>query len=337
MTRLATLAANPRLRAVLLAAVLALCGYGLYTVWPQVTPQLGRLHWYPVALSLAAAMTGACCMMLAWRAVLADLGSPLPVRTAARVNFVAQLGKYVPGAIWAFAAQVEMGNDAGVARRRGAASVVVSLAVTIGTGLTVAAVALPLASPGTAREYWPALAIIPVIALCLCPPVLGRLLDRAMRLARMQPLERAPTMAGLARALAWNYLGWLLLGLQVWLLAADMTGRGTHVLLIAIGGYALAFCAGLLLVVFPGGIGARELILVAALVTAMPHGAAVAIALVTRVVSTACDVLCGCIGLALGRRAKAAAARRPATASASSEPAWASDYGDQLSGDSAAL
>ena len=32
-------------------------------------------------------------MMLAWRALLADLGSPLPLPAAIRVMFIGQLGK----------------------------------------------------------------------------------------------------------------------------------------------------------------------------------------------------------------------------------------------------
>ena len=39
---------------------------------------------------------------LAWRAILAGLGSPLPVSAVPPVFFVAQVGKYLPGAIWPY-------------------------------------------------------------------------------------------------------------------------------------------------------------------------------------------------------------------------------------------
>ncbi len=83
---------SPWTRTGLLATFLACCGYGLYAAWPQAMAALARLHWYSLTLSLAAAMAGAWCMMLAWRAVLADLGSPLPLGAAARVSFVGLLG-----------------------------------------------------------------------------------------------------------------------------------------------------------------------------------------------------------------------------------------------------
>lgn len=294
------------MRAALLALVLSFCGYGLAVEWPQVRLALGRLEWYSVAGAALAAVAGSGCMMLAWRAVLADLGSRLPVRTAIRTMFVAQLAKYLPGAVWAFAAQVELGHDHQVPRRRGVTAVVVSLAVALGAALFIAAVTLPLTSGAQARHlWWAAAVVIPVILVCLWPPVLGRILDRALILARRQPLERRPSVRGLAAAVGWTALGWLLWGLQLWLIVRDLTGGGVRVLLLALGANALGWAAGVLIVIFPGGVGPRELVLIATLAPVMPRGVAIATALVSRVVLTASDLAWGGAGLAVGRRARA--------------------------------
>jgi uncharacterized membrane protein YbhN (UPF0104 family) len=307
-------------RLALLAIAAAFCCYGLVAEWPGVHAALGRMHWYSVAGSVAAAMAGAGCMMLAWRALLADLGSPLPVATAARISFVGQLGKYVPGAIWSFAAHVELGHDHFVPRRRGAASVVMALAVAVAVGLAIAAFGLPLASAAAARRYLWVLAALPVILICLCPPVLGWLTDRALGVLRMQRLERRPTWRGLAVAIGWTGLGWLMLGLQVWLLLASMTGRGADVLLLAVGGYALACSVALLLVVFPNGVGPRELILIAALAPVLDRPTALALALLARVATTISDLAWGGIGLAVGRRGGTAPAAAPADSGHVLEP-----------------
>lgn len=288
----------------LLTVILAFCSYGLALEWPQVRPALGQLHWYSIAGALAAAMASAGCMMLAWRRLLADLGSKLPVPVAARVTFMAQLGKYVPGAVWSFAAHVELGHDYDVPRRRGAASVIVGLAVAVATGLLIAAAILPLASPAVARKYLLFLAVVPVIVICLAPPIMHRLLGFALKIIKQEPLNQPVSWRGLAVALSWTVAGWLLLGLQVWLLVADEAKDGVHSLLISVGAYALACSLALLLVVFPGGIGAREVILVAALAPVLPHGAALAVALVARVISTMSDLAWGGIALALTRSAR---------------------------------
>jgi glycosyltransferase 2 family protein len=293
--------------------ILAFCAYGLWTEWPQVQPWIGRLRAYSIVGSIVAAMAASGCMMLAWQALLTDLGSRLPVLVAARVTFVAQLGKYVPGAVWSFAAHVELGHDYDVPRRRGAASVIVALAVAVAVGLLIAAIALPLSSPAIARKYLLILAVVPVIAVCLVPPVLHRLLNIALRIIRQEPLEQQLSWRGLGIALGWTFLGWILLGLQVWFLLTDVARDGARSLVLALGAYALACSVALVLVIFPNGIGAREVLLAAALAPVLPYGAALAVALMARVVTTVSDLAWGGIGLAIARRAPAA---RPAQATA---------------------
>jgi hypothetical protein len=297
-----------------LVVVLAFCSYGLAVEWPELRPAIGRLHAYSIAGALAAAMASAGCSMLAWRRLLADLGSKLPVKVAARVTFMAQMGKYLPGAIWSVAAQVELGRDHHVPRRRGIAALVMWIAGSIAVGLLVAAVSLPLASPEVARRYLIFfIAAIPVIAICLAPPVLHRMLNFGLKIIRQEPLEQRVSWRGLASALAWVLLGWLLLGIQMWLLVSDLARDGVHSLVIAIGATALAFAVALLLIVFPNGIGAREVILAAALAPALPHGAALAVALVGRGVTTVSDVAWGGIAIALGRSVRQGRHRKAPT------------------------
>src|SRR5256885_17020873 len=95
---------------------------------------LHHLAWYSVAGAAIAVIAGLGCMMLAWRALLAGLGSPLPLPAAIRGMSVGQLGKYVPGAVWALAAQVELARDYDVPRRRSTAGSPVALAGTPGVG-----------------------------------------------------------------------------------------------------------------------------------------------------------------------------------------------------------
>jgi len=308
---------NPLIRAGLMAAALAFCGLGLAGDWPAVQASLARLHWYAFTGAFVTAAAGAGCMTLAWRAILADLGSRLPVPAAVRIMSVAQLGKYLPGAVWVFAAQVELGRDHQIPRRRGAAATLIALAVALGTGLLLGTIALPIASAGAARRYLWLMALAPVIAICLAPPVLRRLLDRALLLIRRQPLERPPSTVGLVVAAAWTTLGWVLWGTHAWFLVDDLTGRGASALLLGIGGYALAWSAGIVLVMFPGGIGPREVALVAVLAPVMPRGAALVVALMSRVAMTATDLAWAGVGFVISRvsaqaYAPAALSRRPA-------------------------
>lgn len=312
--RLTRLRESPWLRGGLLALAAGLAVYGLASRWTQVHAALDRLSWYDVAGAEAGVLAGLGSMMLAWRALLADLGSPLPLPAAVRVMFVGQLGKYVPGAVWAVAAQVELARDYQVPRRRSAAASLVSMAVTLVVGLVAAGVTLPLISAHAARQYWWVLALTPLAAICLYPPVTRFMLNLALRALRRQPLDQTVSGHGMARALAWTTLGWLCYGAHAWFLIGVFAGKGGGAFALSLGAYALAWAVGFLIIFFPGGIGPREVALIAVLAPVMPSASALVVALASRVVMTIGDLAWAGAGLAIGR------ARRPHPATAPAAP-----------------
>jgi glycosyltransferase 2 family protein len=293
---------NPWLRAGLLAVAAGLAVYGLVSQRDAVSAALAKLAWYDVAGALACVLAGLGCAMLAWRALLAGLGSPLPLPAATRVMFVGQLGKYVPGAVWALAAQVELARDYDVPRRRSTAASLVGMAVTLLVGLMAAGVMLPLTSAHAIAHYWWVLAVTPLAAACLMPRVIRFGLNLALRVLRRPPLEQTVGAAAMARALAWTTLGWLFYGAHAWFLISDFADKGVHTFALALGGYALAWAVGFLLVFFPGGIGPREVALIAVLAPVIPSASALVVALASRVVMTVGDLVWAGTGLALGKR-----------------------------------
>jgi uncharacterized membrane protein YbhN (UPF0104 family) len=306
------LATSRWVRLGLLAIALGFCIYALVSQGSEAVAALHRLAWDSVIGAVAAAVAGLGFQMLSWRTVVRDLGSPLSVRSATRVTFISQLGKYVPGAVWATAAQVELARGHDVPRKRAATAAVVSMLVTLATGLLVAAVALPLSSGGAARHYWWALILVLPALIGLYPPVTSYVLDHLLRLAKRPALERRISTAGMLRAVAWSLLGWVFFSVHAWLLVTDMTGRGLTVLPIAAGAYALAWSVGFILIPFPGGVGPRELAFIAALAPVMDRPSAIVIAVVSRLVLTVADLAWAGTAFALGRGARAGPQDRPA-------------------------
>ena len=318
-SRLTGLRENPWLRAGLLAAAAGLAVYGLASQWAEVQAALAKLAWYDVAGAALCAIAGLGCMMLAWRALLGDLGSPLSLPVATRVMFVGQLGKYVPGAVWAVAGQVELARDHEVPRRRSGTASLVAMATTLAVGLIAAGVTLPFTSEHAARHYWWVLAITPLAAACLHPRVNKFCLDLALKAARKPPLETAVSAGAMARALAWTTLGWLCYGAHAWFLISVFASKGGHVFALSLGAYALAWSVGFLIIFFPGGIGPRELALIAVLAPVMPSASALVVALASRVVMTAGDLVWAGAGLAIGRR-HGPAAQEPTREPRSGDP-----------------
>ncbi|HXA58397.1 MAG TPA: lysylphosphatidylglycerol synthase transmembrane domain-containing protein [Streptosporangiaceae bacterium] len=279
---------------------LAFCGYGLVSQWSQITAALTQMTWWGVLGALVCALAGLFTWLMAWRSLLAGFGAPLPLRAATRVMFLAQLGKYVPGSVWALVGQVELGRRHDVPRDRGAGATMLAMATTVATGCAVAAATLPLASPEATSQYWWLLPLAPVLLACLHPRVVTVALNRVLRLIRRPPLPQAISLGATVRAVGWTLAGWALFGAHLWLLAGPLGGVDY---LLATGAYTLAFVVGFLVIIAPGGLGAREAALVLVLSPALGAAPPLVLALASRVVLTAADLLWASAAYLLGRRA----------------------------------
>jgi uncharacterized membrane protein YbhN (UPF0104 family) len=230
-----------------------------------------------------------------WRALLADLGSRLPARAALHVFFLGQLGKYVPGSVFAVAAQMELGRDHGAPRSRVGTAGLLFLGVLVACGLLTASVVLPLTSPRALEQYRWLLLLLPVGLVALAPPVLTRLVGLLLGVLRRAPLERPLSARGVGAAVGWGLVMWAAYGVHLWLLVRPqgdgVTSTAGSELLLATGAYALAWTAGLLFVVAPAGAGVREVALVAALAPVLDRPAALAVAVLSRVLMTLGDLL----------------------------------------------
>lgn len=297
-----------RSRAVRAAFVVLALGAAVWAVasrWEEVKDALTSIPAGTLAVAVAASLAYVCVTMLSWRAILRDLGSRLPLGPAASVFFVSQVGKYLPGGVWNILAAAEMGADHEIPRRRSVSVMVVSILVSIVTGLALAVAAVAVAPAGVATSYgWVAWAL-PLFLVALFPPVLNRLLALALRITRRPALEHPLTVRGIGAAGLWALLGWLLAGAQVWLLATavgmDATGP---TFALAVGGYALAWTVGFLVIVVPAGVGAREAVLAAVLAGLLDAGGVVVVVLLSRVLLTLADLLLGLGGAGLGRHAR---------------------------------
>ncbi len=270
--------------------------------WQEVQPLLGRLSAWSVSAALLAVLVGIFATFLCWRALLADLGSPLPVAGAMRVFFVGQLGKYLPGSLWPVLAQMELGRDYKVPPRAAGAAVAAFLVVVVGTGLLVAVPSLPLLVAGSMRDYWWTLAALPVAVVVAAPPVLNRLLGAALRLARRPALPRSLTLGGIARGAGWALLSWMAYGVHVWVLALQLGAVPTaRLLVVGTGAFAAAWTIGFLVVIAPAGAGVRDAVLVLVLGGVLAAPQATVVAALSRLMFTVGD-LAWCLPAVVGRR-----------------------------------
>lgn len=272
-----------------LAVVAAI--YAVIKNWPDVSKSISALPWWLVAIEVVLAFIYVYMTMRSWRVILNDVGPAINHVVARRIFFSSQVAKYLPGGVWNFVAAAEVGKDYEISRRRSVCVLLVSMMISIVTGMLLAVLAVVLGPQATAERYWWVAALIPVGIAVLSPPVLNRIVNVGLRLLRRSALEDDMTWGGTARASAWALLGWIAIGLQLWLvLTALGMDASLSSFLLSTGGYALGWTAGFLVFFVPAGAGVREVALGAVLSTVVSSGVVVTVVLLTRVFTTVADI-----------------------------------------------
>lgn len=271
-----------RVAFVVVAAGFAWWGFG--DRWAEIGDAARAVGAARLCLAALAAVAGLALTGVLWRLLLASLGSAVGRREAGAVFFVGQLGKYVPGSVWSFAAQAQLGRRHGVPARSSLTASTLFLVLHTFSGLVLAGALGAGGALGTdvTRGWW--LLLTFGGATALTPAVLRFLGDRLAgsgartRLAAGDLVRSLVLMAGV----------WLCYGACLWAVLPVARPAPQDVLL-AVGAFALAHAAGVLLVVAPAGLGAREAVLIALLSPSVGVPAAAAAALLTRLAHSVGD------------------------------------------------
>ena len=276
-------------RRVLLVAVLAGASYQVVKQWNEISATLLKLSWQSVTLSMVAVVVGIWLGPVVWKIVLSDLGAPVSVADSSKFYLVGQLGKYIPGSVWAVLLSMELAKEAGVSRARSFTAGLIATGIGVVASLITALLALPVILTGNRELLW-LFALLPVGLVFLHPKPLTWLVSRVLRLIGKQPLPHPLRGLPILRGTVVAVLIYLVFGLHLWLLAHSAGSPGLGALLLCAGTMGVGITAGLFAFFLPSGLGAREAVLVAALVTVMPTGQATALVVVSRLMFTVADL-----------------------------------------------
>jgi hypothetical protein len=238
-----------------------------------------------------------------WRQIVVAWGGHLSWPTAARIWFISNLGRYVPGKVWQIGAMGALAQEAGVSSVAAIGSALVVNLVNLFAGLLVVAVAGSRLVTG----YGPAF-VIALVAFCVLvigspwvlPPLArlaNKLTGRNIPIPAIPPLAIIFAVAGCS--LAWNLYGIAFHDLTV-ALFGGAAGRPTYYTAV----FTLSYLVGYIFLFAPGGIGVRESSLVALLAAAgLETGAqATALAIASRLWLTVAEATPGLILLAFRRQ-----------------------------------
>ena len=251
---------------VLLVAAAVFVVLRVRSLWHGGNVGLAHVDWFALAGSFVLAAVGTAAGALIWLVILDGLGVKPRLRWAG-LFFQAQLGKYIPGAIWQYAGRAAVARTNGIP----VGPVGVSLAVEF------AAAAIAAGSMAVFLLGWWGALILVAIAVLL---VAG---GRPTR-------SRLPAFVTLRATLLYLPV-WLLLGASFWLCARGLVAVPTSDLALYMGAFAAAWLAGLLAIYAPGGLGVREAVLVALLHGRIGASDALVVAAASRLMLILVDVL----------------------------------------------
>lgn len=285
--------------AIVWAAVRALRGQ-----WTAAADRLATLSfgWWWITAATAVVFLTYLLLIETWRRILTGWKAYLPFGIAARIWFVSNLGKYIPGKVWSIAAMSVMAREHAVSPMAAAGSSILIQLVTVATGIALVLVTgiQAIDQPGVAVV----ITVILAAGIASIPAVLPRLARVAGNLTgrsiEIPPLPARTLWLSVARSL----VSWIAYGIAFQFFVSGVLGSAAGATTSYIAVYAASYIIGFLALFAPGGVVVRESALVAGMVrlglASQPDAFAVAVA--SRLWLTVVELLPGLMYMALSRQ-----------------------------------
>lgn len=274
--------------------------------WNTVKASAAQLHpnWLMIAAASGIVVATYVILIQSWRTLIAGEGSSLKFLSAARIWFIANLGRYIPGKVWSIAALNVMAAREGVPGAAAAGAAVLGTLINIGAGFGVIALSGSRVMAALDPIYrWGFIlgSVVFVAGVIALPWILPPSAEwAARRFAKTIPPVRLPA-TNLFTSVTINCLSWFCYG---WAFSVF-----SHALIPGIGGSLVQFTAvwttsytiGYLAFFAPGGILVREGVMIGAMVALGMSNAtdAALIAATSRLWLSVVEVLPGLVALAV--------------------------------------
>ncbi|KRA22237.1 hypothetical protein ASD65_17190 [Microbacterium sp. Root61] len=263
--------------------------YYLISQWDEVSQAVKLIAPASLVASFALVVAGLIFGTFSWLAILNGLGPRVPILRGAQILLVGQLGKYVPGSVWSYVMQMELGRQYGVARPRVLITALYAAGVGVVASLILGSFALPLMIQDHSQLLW-LYVLLPIGLVCLHPKVMTWLASLALRLFRRPPLDHEVSLMVVVRSLSAALAAYICYGLHLFLLVNSLVDPDFGTLVLLTGAMSIGFTVGLVAFLLPSGIGAREAVLVGAMLLLLTLPEAVAMTVVSRMMFTLADL-----------------------------------------------
>ena len=272
--------------------------------WAEAGERLSSIkpQWSWILIATAIVVATYILLIETWRRIVLAAGQSLAFADAARIWFVSNLGKYVPGKVWSIAAMTMMAREQSVSAAAAAGSSVLIQLVTIAAGIGVVFVT------GAQAVDHPSLAIaiaaVILVSLATLPAALPRIGKLAASLTGKEITLPRISAKTVWMCVASSVLSWIAYGVAFEFFVRGILGSSAGATTSYIAVYAASYIIGFLALFAPGGAVVRE----SAIVTGMlrfglsGQADALAIAVASRIWLTVTELLPGLAYMASRKR-----------------------------------
>lgn len=246
----------------------------------------------------------------AWGRLLADAGTPKPLRELGMIMAITQMAKYLPGNVGQHIGRAAMSLSRGIGMRPFAVTVLIETVLALFAALLVGLAGATLSQTGPAtifkeREIALGLAVGIGCAMMLGLGASLRWLPYLLRryapvYADMQWLIYLPRRTTLLLSLAAYSLNYILVGIGLVFMARLLLPEmATHDAMLLTGSFALAWVVGFFTPGAPAGMGVREVIMLSMISSSYAGPNGILLILALRLSTILGDGLCFLVGNAM--------------------------------------
>jgi uncharacterized membrane protein YbhN (UPF0104 family) len=253
-------------RAATVAIVLTIFWYmvkPLQKNWPLVRDEvLDTSPWRFLLASVMFAIFLFAFRAMAWRQVLKGFGYKLPRGAATRIFATSELARYVPGAVFQVIGRAILAKPYGVPVTITSTTQILELCIFLFANVIMATACLlwfgAKIDPGARPWLITALALVPTLGLLLHPKLFYGAANWILAKLKRPPIVYRFRGKKLIKLLGWVMLGLLWQALAIWIITSPQLGLKIDWWWAVAGSYCLAWTAGFLMILSPGGLGIRE-------------------------------------------------------------------------------
>lgn len=271
--------------------------------WDDIVDALATADLGWLAAAFVSGLAAMALIGVNWLWIIRAADVPASWRRGLSWFFVGQLGKYVPGGIWPIVGQAELAHRGATPRQVAYTSTAMSMVATFLGAATVGAVTGLIAAPDA--RWIPVLIAVGVVVVFVAlastrvQAAAHRVIDRVARREL-----RLPSARWLLVLVARHLPVWIMFaGMNIFTVAALGTDLDGRLVIQLIYVTCVSWMAGFVVIGVPGGIGVRETVFISMMTGPLGGTLAVSVAVVSRVVSVAVDLIGAAVSVPVARTA----------------------------------